>query len=140
MSQKNRTLQRLPPEGAQQAVLRRRLASGHLGTVVSADPCYGSLRAILKHLEEADGVAPRRRGPKPKRRMLLRILDVLEADGLPIRTGDRSPIVSRVAAAIGLSEAQARDRLHQLADMAERLEVTGPAGLEISHRETSEGQ
>jgi hypothetical protein len=91
--------------------------------VVSDDPVYGALRAQLEFLWEADAdpLVPPRRGPKPKRATLLRVLSELEREKLPIRTGLRSPVVKRIADKLGVSHDQARDLLHQLADLAEKL-------------------
>ena len=118
MTERNRILQRIPHEQMQREALRRRCGAW---LAISRDKHYGTLRAQLELLREADALAPAQRGPKQKRDMLLRILDVLEDEGLPIRTGDRSPVVNRVAEAIDRSPAQARDLLHQLADMVEQL-------------------
>ena len=79
MAQKNRELQRLPPHAAQRSALRNRMGTGRLRTVVSDDPLYGLLRVQIELLLEADELAPKMRGPKPKRQTLLRILDILES-------------------------------------------------------------
>lgn len=126
MAKKNRELQRVPSEEAQRAALRLQAEYGPIGSryqiSVSSDPRYGLLRAQLMHFQDADKLAPKAtRGPKPKRATLLRILTILESEDLPIRTGDRSPVVAHVAGQMNLSESQVRDLLHQLADMAEKL-------------------
>jgi hypothetical protein len=121
MAQKNRELQRLPPHAAQRSALRNRMGTGRLRTVVSDDPLYGLLRVQIELLLEADELAPKMRGPKPKRQTLLRILDILERDRLPIRTSLVSPVVARIAKEIILTAMQTRDLLHQLADLSEKL-------------------
>jgi hypothetical protein len=121
MARKNRELQRLPPEADQRQALRNRLERGQFRTVVSDDPVYGMLRVQLEHLQEADKLSPRRRGPKPKRQILLKILEILERDHLPIRTSPVSPVVAEIAKEIKLSVMQTRDFLHQLADLSEKL-------------------
>ena len=121
MARKNRELQRLPPEAVQRQVLRDRRECGQFRTIVSDNPVYGLLRVQLEFVQDADDLGPTTRGPKPKRETLLRILDILERDQLPIRTSLVSPIVRRIASEINLSEAQIRDLLHQLADLSEKL-------------------
>jgi len=121
MARKNRELQRLPPEGAQRQAIRNRLERGQFRTIVSDDPVYGLLRVQLEHLRDADKLSPRRRGPRPKRQTLLKILEILERNRLPIRTSPVSPVVARIAKEIGLSAMQTRDLIHQLADMSEKL-------------------
>jgi len=121
MARKNRELQRLPPEAAQRQAIRNRLTRGEFRTLISDDPVYGLLRVQLEHLQDADRLSPRRRGPKPKRQTLLKILEILERDRLPIRTSPVSPVVARIATEIRLSPLQTRDLLHQLADLSEKL-------------------
>lgn len=132
MAKKNRELQRVPPEEAQRAALR----SGRLTTVVSEHPVYGTLRTLLNQIRESDTHSPPSPGPKPKRDTLLCILDMLEnpdeaarkltivkrlegVEHIPIRTSADSPVVKYISAKLNKSEAQTRDLLHQLADLAE---------------------
>jgi hypothetical protein len=112
-------LQRLPGKQAQHEALKRR---GERRFVVSSNEIYGTLRAQLEYLREADALEPPSRGPKPKRTTLLKILDLRDTYGVAeIRTSIRSPLVARVAKGIGKSPEQTRDLLHQLKDMEEKL-------------------
>lgn len=115
----------MPSEAVQRAALRERRQAAIFRSVVSGDPVYGVLRTQLELLQEADLLAPPPRGPRPKREMLLRILAELEEAGLPIRTSMESRTVTHVAQRIGRSPAQARDLLHQLADMAAKIQLAG---------------
>jgi hypothetical protein len=121
MAKKNRELQRVPSANSQKSALRRRAKNRVFRPVVSEHPVYGTLRAQLALVMEADALAPTSRGRKPDRTVLLRLLTALERDGLEIRTNYVSPVVKRLAAEVNLSPMQVRDRLHQLADMAEKL-------------------
>jgi hypothetical protein len=121
MAKKNRELQRVPPKVAQRQALRARMKPGGFRPVVSGDALYGTLRAQLKHIKEADALAPKSRGPKPKRETLLRILAELEAADLPLRTNAASPVVKHLTLKLHLNKWHVRDLLHQLADMAEKL-------------------
>jgi hypothetical protein len=123
MAKKNRELQRVPPASAQKSALQRRMKHRISRLAVSGHPVYGALRAQLELVLEADALAPTSRGRKPERTVLLRLLAALERDGLAIRTNYVSPIVKRLAAEVHLSAMQVRDRLHQLAGMAEKLET-----------------
>ena len=120
MAPNNRTLQRVPPITLQRTALMRRKK---LKTVVSDDPTIGMLQAQLELVQEADSLHDAcnpQPGPKPKRETLIRILEVLEREKLPIRTSEHTATVNRVACILNRSPLQVRDLLHQLADMVER--------------------
>ncbi len=123
---KNRELQRVPPREARLAAMRLRAEYGALGhqfRVWNPNDLFGGLRVLLTHVQDADEFAPPSRGPKPKRRTLLSILNILESSNLPLRTGERSPVVKEVADRVYLSEAQVRDLSRQLVDLARKFRL-----------------
>jgi hypothetical protein len=119
-NKKNRELQRLPSEAAQRGALKQHYTS------VSSDEYRGMLHSLLKMLQAADALDPPRRGPKPKRAVLIQILEILTANNWPLHTGKKSTVARKIGGKIGRSPEQAADLIHQLQDMAEKLTPLDP--------------